>query len=185
MHPTSGRYDTTPRPLDEMPVPHATAAPVSDGGQAVGFQGFPVHHWTYRSQLDLGALPSAVPCARLHVREVLWEWKHHDLAGSVELVTSEILTNAVRASGGLDERNPTRTAPVPIVRLWLAADHQRVLVQVWDGNSSRITRQPQEPAPDEENGRGLLLVQALSADWGSYIPNGWRGKLVWAILERS
>ena len=27
-----------------------------------------------RSYLELGVLPSAVPCARLHVRHVLWEW---------------------------------------------------------------------------------------------------------------
>lgn len=27
-----------------------------------------------RSSLLLGALPSAVPCARLHARQVLWEW---------------------------------------------------------------------------------------------------------------
>jgi hypothetical protein len=27
-----------------------------------------------RSYLELGALPTAVPCARLHARHVLWEW---------------------------------------------------------------------------------------------------------------
>ena len=26
------------------------------------------------ASLLLGALPSAVPCARLHARQVLWEW---------------------------------------------------------------------------------------------------------------
>jgi hypothetical protein len=31
----------------------------------------------------LGALPSAVPCARLHARQVLWEWSLTDLAESV------------------------------------------------------------------------------------------------------
>jgi hypothetical protein len=27
-----------------------------------------------RSYLELGALPTAVPCARLHARHLLWEW---------------------------------------------------------------------------------------------------------------
>ena len=35
--------------------------------------------WTRWSYLELGALPSAVPCARLHARQVLWEWGHKDL----------------------------------------------------------------------------------------------------------
>ena len=27
-----------------------------------------------RSYLELGALPTAVPCARLHARHLMWEW---------------------------------------------------------------------------------------------------------------
>jgi len=30
--------------------------------------------WPLRSSLELGALSSAVPCACLHVKHVLWEW---------------------------------------------------------------------------------------------------------------
>jgi hypothetical protein len=30
--------------------------------------------WPLRSYLELAALPGAVPCARLHARQVLWEW---------------------------------------------------------------------------------------------------------------
>ena len=33
-----------------------------------------------RSYLELGALPTAVPCARLHARHVLWEWGLNGLA---------------------------------------------------------------------------------------------------------
>jgi hypothetical protein len=31
--------------------------------------------WPLRSFLELGALPSAIPCARLHTRQVAWEWR--------------------------------------------------------------------------------------------------------------
>ena len=30
--------------------------------------------WPFSSHLELGALDSAVPCARLHARQVVWEW---------------------------------------------------------------------------------------------------------------
>jgi hypothetical protein len=30
--------------------------------------------WPLRSSLELGALPTAVPCARLHARHLVWEW---------------------------------------------------------------------------------------------------------------
>ncbi len=30
--------------------------------------------WPLRESLELGALPGAVPCARLHARQILWEW---------------------------------------------------------------------------------------------------------------
>jgi hypothetical protein len=32
--------------------------------------------WPLQSFLELGSLPSAVPCARLHVRQLLWEWQY-------------------------------------------------------------------------------------------------------------
>ncbi len=30
--------------------------------------------WLLQDFIELGALPGAVPCARLHVRQVLWEY---------------------------------------------------------------------------------------------------------------
>jgi hypothetical protein len=52
--------------------------------------------------LGLGALPSAVGCARLHARNVMYEWNLPSVADTVELVVSELVTNAVRASTGPD-----------------------------------------------------------------------------------
>jgi anti-sigma regulatory factor (Ser/Thr protein kinase) len=140
--------------------------------------------WPFQSHLELGALPSAVPCARLHARQVLWEWKLSAVAEPVELLVSELVTNAVQASadlpGGRDDR--AYADGMPTVRFWLAADPRRVLVQVWDRCRSRPQRQ--EPRPEAESGRGLLLVEALSSEWGSFTPKGWNGKLVWALVTR-
>jgi len=41
--------------------------------------------WPLGSSLELGALSSAVPCACLHVKHVLWEWGLNSLAERAEL----------------------------------------------------------------------------------------------------
>jgi anti-sigma regulatory factor (Ser/Thr protein kinase) len=125
--------------------------------------------WPLRSHLELGAFPTAVPCARLHARHIALEWSLPTLAETTELVVSELTTNAVRASQGLVS---------PVIRLWLASDHQRLLIRVWDGTDQMPVRQ--ETSPNSECGRGLLLVESLSADWGSYRKAG--GKVVWAMI---
>jgi anti-sigma regulatory factor (Ser/Thr protein kinase) len=127
--------------------------------------------WEKDSYLELGALPGAVPSARLHARQVLWEWGLAGLADSTELVVSELVTNAVRISREVTGANS--------VRLWLLADAASVVVVVWDAS-------PQPPVwidagDDAESGRGLLLVGALSTGWGYYHPpDSYGGKLVWA-----
>jgi hypothetical protein len=57
--------------------------------------------WPHLSLLKLAALPTAVPCGRLHTREVLWEWKLGYLADDAELLTSELLSNADAPRGAL------------------------------------------------------------------------------------
>ena len=54
----------------------------------------PSHHqglsmadeWPLRSYLELGPLPGAVPCARLHARHLLWEWRLTRFTERVELL---------------------------------------------------------------------------------------------------
>jgi len=173
-----GSYRATPTREDEAVIgtdPRVTTFP------ATALDG----NWALRTFLELGALPTAVPCARLHTRQVLWEWHLDVLAGTAELIVSELVTNAVHASAGLTgSRRAGRWIPgTPPVRLWLASDRQRVLIRVWDGNDRQPT--PQHPGPDAESGRGLLLVESLSVDWGSYPPERSSGKVVWAIVTES
>ena len=128
--------------------------------------------WPLQDFLELGALVSAVPCARLHARHVLREWGLARLGDSTELLVAELVTNAVQASRA--------AAQAPSVRLWLLSDSAQVLILVWDANQdppARIT------ASDEaENGRGLMLVEAISNQWGWSPHENDNGKFVWAIL---
>ena len=112
----------------------------------------------------LGALPGAVPCARLHARLVLAEWDLKALAETAELVVSELVTNAVRTSAGLPER-PAR----PADRANVAQRRPRARPGGGLGRRSPVAGL-QQPDPDAEHGRGLLLVESLSEDWGTYRP---------------
>jgi anti-sigma regulatory factor (Ser/Thr protein kinase) len=88
------------------------------------------------------------------------------------LVLSELVTNAVRHSGG----RPTDT-----VRVQVSAGPDRVTISVHDpGRSGTGVR----PAGDEQRkvgGWGLQIVEQLARRWGVDRPGGC---LVWAELAR-
>jgi hypothetical protein len=140
--------------------------------------------WPLQSYLELGVLPTAVPCARGHARLVLAEWGLQELADPAELVVSELVTNGIRASRGLvGSRFGGRWSPgMPPVRLWLLSDYRTVLLQVWDGNNRMPTRQ--ELDSESEGGRGLCMVEALSEGWGAFQPEHASGKVVWAAVVK-
>jgi anti-sigma regulatory factor (Ser/Thr protein kinase) len=127
--------------------------------------------WPLQDFLELGALATAVPCARLHARHVLWEWRLTSLSESVELLVTELVTNAVKASRAVIQASH--------VRLWLVSDLTQVLILVWDASPQSPVRI--DASGETENGRGLILVEAISEQWGWY-GDGGDGKFVWAIL---
>jgi anti-sigma regulatory factor (Ser/Thr protein kinase) len=132
----------------------------------------PLTRWSRQTHLELAALPSAVPCARGHARSVALEWGLTDLAQTTELLVSELITNAIHASHRLT------ASEQPVVRLWLSSDENSIVIHVWDGNSEMPVRR--DTGPDAEGGRGLLLVEALGADWGAYRKAN--GKVVWVMI---
>jgi anti-sigma regulatory factor (Ser/Thr protein kinase) len=141
-----------------MGMPHR-ASPPGDAAQ-----------WPFHSCLPLGALPGAVPCARLHTTAVLWEWDMEALAQPAELTVSELVTNAVRASTQAREAGRAPGAPggLPVVVLRLAGDRRHLLVEVSDYDPHPPV--PTAVDPERDGGRGLLLVEALSDRWGYYYP---------------
>lgn len=124
----------------------------------------------HSDSLELGALEGAVPSARLHARCVMREWGLDELAAATELVVSELVTNAVRATRDAETDDP--------VRVSLLADEQSVLVVVSDAVAD--PPRPRQAAPDAENGRGLMVVKAFSQWWDWKESRG--GKLVRALV---
>jgi anti-sigma regulatory factor (Ser/Thr protein kinase) len=133
--------------------------------------------WPRQDYLELAAVPDAVPGARHHVRLVLKEWQAGELAADIELVVSELVSNAVAATAAIQW-----AVNQPPVRLWLLDGVVLAMVVVWD--ASTAVPVPRMPTQEDESGRGLQLVGAL-ARWGYYLPSPEHGgKVVHAVLPK-
>lgn len=129
-------------------------------------------NWPLRAGLDLGAVPTAPGCGRAWTRQILWEWRLARLADQAELITSELVTNALLASRWLDR---------PAIGLTLLSDSRQLVILVRDFNPGIPI--PRQASAEEESGRGLLLVEAISDRFGWERPaDGTPGKIVWAVL---
>jgi hypothetical protein len=144
----------------------------------------PAVAWPLSSAMPpLAALPTAPGCARADVRAVLAVWNMTVFTDPLELVVTELVTNAVRASAW-----PAR-APLllgwraPVIRVCLFTDGSRLRAEIWD-QASGIPALRHVP-DDAENGRGLFLIDAITEGrWGWHpAPHGQPGKCTWAELE--
>ena len=129
----------------------------------------------------LGALPTAPGCARAYVRSMLAAWNLGHLADMAELVVSEMVTNAVEAS--TVHSSPLYVSGRMLV-IWvrLFSDSFRLVVEVWDEAPGVPVEE--KAAPDDERGRGLSLVDALTNGHWGWLPGSpvQPGKCVWAEL---
>lgn len=126
------------------------------------------------------ATPRGARLARLLASHQFTVWgipRGTDLFDAAVLVVAELTSNAV-----LHGRVPGRD-----FELVLAYDDEGdvLRIEVSDTHPSRpvpLVRTASEPDPEEERGRGLLLVEALVARWGVRERCG-PGKTVWAEFD--
>ena len=98
--------------------------------------------------------PAAAAEARGQVRAAIAAWKTPVDEDIAVLLTSELVTNAVKHTAG------------GTVTLGIRCARDQLRVDVYDTSPSPpvLTNAP----ADAEAGRGLVLVAELSAEWGSY-----------------
>lgn len=132
------------------------------------------------SDLTLAAVPTAAGLARSFARQCLSQWGLNQLLGDAELVTSELVTNAVHATGTSNPQprwSELHNIALLIVRLVVTADS--LVIEVWDRDPS--TPVPKQPEQADETGRGLIIVEALCRRWDYFFPDS-GGKAVWGEL---
>jgi anti-sigma regulatory factor (Ser/Thr protein kinase) len=132
------------------------------------------------TSLTLAAAPAAIGRARQLVRFALSGWGLAAMADDAELVASELMTNAVQATG------VTGTRPVSggfdaaaAVQVRVLMYQASIIIEVWDRDPGTPHRR--EAAAGDEGGRGLMIVAALCTQWDFFgAADG--GKVVWAEL---
>jgi anti-sigma regulatory factor (Ser/Thr protein kinase) len=105
-------------------------------------------------RVPLTAGPAAAAEARRQIRAAIFAWGVPVDTSAAELLTSELVTNAITHEAG------------ETVTLVLTCGCSQLRVDVHD--TSRSMPVPANAAADAEAGRGLMLVASLSTDWGFY-----------------
>jgi PAS domain S-box-containing protein len=118
------------------------------------------------AEIELSADPKAAATARRFAAEVLAGWPVGIDAELAELLVSELVTNAVRHTSG-------------VIGLRLRRTGSALYVEVTD-NDTRVPRL-RTTAHGDESGRGLHLINELSARWG--VRPLADGKVVWFELS--
>ena len=122
----------------------------------------------------LDPIPESAGRARRAARTMLTDWRLERLVEDVDLVVSELVTNALLHSGG-----PCGTGAASPIRFELDLRGNTLTCRVVD--SSPLPPRPEEATETAESGRGLILVEALAAAWDwEDLPDG---KSVWASFE--
>jgi anti-sigma regulatory factor (Ser/Thr protein kinase) len=145
----------SPRPSDGPAQRHAVCDPPGDRGPAEAVRTRAVLAW------HLDDTPTAARLARRQVRLALTGWVHGDLLDDIQLVVSELVTNAVEHGA----------APIDLTiqRVTGVGSQPYLDVTVADGGHDSAARPVPRCTPADmlaTSGRGLHIVAALATRWG-------------------
>jgi hypothetical protein len=150
---------------------------MSSSGQALGWP-------LFASLGPLGALATVPRLARSFCQMVVNGRNLGELAADCELIASELTANVGRAATRPDG-HPCydECGRLPLLWLQLLSDRAWIRVEVWDTVPlERGVPTIRHAADDDESGRGLDLVEAVSHDWGWDHHPARCTKRVWALL---
>lgn len=125
---------------------------------------------TLSRSCTLSPVAAPVPAARAWARRMLVRWEIPHLVERVELLVSELITNAIKHAR-------TSGAPVGLVLRFVG---ETLRLEIHDRDSENWPVQ-QKPVAEAVGGHGLWLVEACSDRWGMELAE--YGKAVWVELD--
>ncbi|MFJ8965844.1 ATP-binding protein [Lentzea sp. NPDC102401] len=120
--------------------------------------------------LELVALPTAVPVARMFIFDTLKRWRALFIEDYVASVAVELMRLSVEQTG-------EATVPNPII-LRMLGYKRHIVFEVTDVHGEPLALELEPDVPEDS---GLCLVNTLANRWGSAV--GPRGRVNWAELE--
>jgi anti-sigma regulatory factor (Ser/Thr protein kinase) len=130
----------------------------------------------HHDSIQLPADETAPRDARRRLAKVLLEWSLPQFETVAALIASELVTNAMLATREVQ----WAMAPPPI-RLWLRGGPSVLAIAAWDAAIAAPV--PRDAGDGDESGRGVAIIDALSAQWGFYYPAQFGGKVTWAVIN--
>jgi anti-sigma regulatory factor (Ser/Thr protein kinase) len=119
----------------------------------------------FEAQMQIPPVSTGIGAARRFTRDQLKIWGLGSLADNAILMISELVTNAILHGG-------------EGALLTLMVVDMKIRAEVRDSSPALpVVRSYSETAT---TGRGMVIVDALAADWGTYAVDG--GKVVWFEL---
>jgi anti-sigma regulatory factor (Ser/Thr protein kinase) len=120
------------------------------------------------ARLELPGTPAAPSVARLFIRNLCAEWGATSVCDVAELLSSELVTNAVIHAHSAVELEAAYD------------DKSNLRIDVYDRSPGEVNPEPKQPSDGAEGGRGLAIVSRLASRWG--VDSLAQGKRVWFML---
>ncbi|MEV7355368.1 ATP-binding protein [Kitasatospora sp. NPDC091276] len=125
---------------------------------------------TFAARLD--SRTESTPVARQLLRAYLAALPTGDrYTDTAELLLGELFANAVQHTDAPTDR---------LIEVHFALTGDRLRLEVHDAGTGRPSLHT--PTPDDEHGRGVLLINELAEKWGCCPRAGGVGKFVWALI---
>ncbi|MEW2579589.1 ATP-binding protein [Streptomyces syringium] len=131
-------------------------------------------------QYDRMNYPSSLQCvtiARRHTARLVGVWGYPEAADDAAVLLSELAGNAVQ-HGRL--RGRLFQVELTVTQAMTRAEAVTLRIAVSDARGETLPR-PRHATPEDEFGRGLLIIRTLATRWG--VARRTVGKTVWCELD--
>ncbi|WP_143539484.1 ATP-binding protein [Saccharopolyspora spinosa] len=131
----------------------------------------------FLAALDLVALPTAVPVARMFIADTLRRWHALFIEDHMEAVAVELVSLSVQATSPAEDTSWTDITELNPITLRLLGYQRHIVFEVTDAHPEAF-----EITEDTElrEDSGIGLVDGLANRWGSFVAP--RGRVIWAEL---